>query len=131
MLKKTIKLLYLSLGITCTALGFICAFLPILPTTPFLLIALWAFSRSSPRLRNWLYHHPHYGKTLQDWFEYGVISNKVKVVAITAITLSIPTAYFITKSTLVLFIHIPIVVITVSYLYSRPSKIEKKYSTDK
>ncbi|MFT5691390.1 MAG: uncharacterized membrane protein YbaN (DUF454 family) [Oceanicoccus sp.] len=123
MLKKTIKLLYLALGITCTALGFIGAFLPVLPTTPFLLVALWAFSKSSPRLQHWLYNHPRYGKTLQNWFEYGIISTKIKTVAITAITFSIPTAYLITRSALVLFIHIPIVILTITYIYSRPSKI--------
>lgn len=130
MLKKTIKLLYLSLGIISTALGFIGAFLPVLPTTPFLLVALWAFSKSSPRLQNWLYHHPLYGKTLQNWFEYGVINTKVKVFAITAITFSVPTAYFITRSTLILFIHIPIVLATIIYLYSRPSNIEKETDID-
>jgi len=124
MLKKTIKLLYLGLGVTCTALGFIGAFLPVLPTTPFLLVALWAFSKSSPRLQQWLYHHHRYGTTLQEWFEHGVISVRVKIIATTAICLSIPTAYFITESKSLLLFHVPIVVLTVIYLYTRPSKID-------
>ena len=41
--------------------------LPLLPTTVFLLVALWAFSKSSPRLHDWLYNHPRFGPALGAW----------------------------------------------------------------
>ena len=81
MAPKAIRWIYLCAGWICTGLGILGAFLPVLPTTPFLLVALWAFSNSSPRLKEWLYHHPRYGETLQDWFEHGTIGVGVKVVA--------------------------------------------------
>ena len=58
---------YLALGIGFVALGFIGAFLPVLPTTPFLVLAAACFARSSPRLENWLLQHPQFGPLLRNW----------------------------------------------------------------
>lgn len=121
MLKKTVKLLYLSLGLACTGLGIIGAFMPVLPTTPFLLVALWAFSKSSERLRNWLYNHARYGKTLREWFDYGVISSRIKIIAIAALTISMPTLYLLTESLWLTSIHASVVVLTAIFILSRPS----------
>ena len=57
-------------------------FLPLLPTTVFLLIALWAFSLSSPRFQNWLYHHPRLGPPVRAWHDHGVIPLRAKVAAV-------------------------------------------------
>jgi uncharacterized membrane protein YbaN (DUF454 family) len=60
------------------ALGFLGIFLPILPTTPFILLAAWAATRSSPRLLTWLEQHRLFGKMLRDWRRGGVVSRKAK-----------------------------------------------------
>jgi uncharacterized membrane protein YbaN (DUF454 family) len=52
---------YLALGFIFIALGFVGVFLPVLPTTPFLIIATACFARSSPRLENWLLSHSRFG----------------------------------------------------------------------
>ena len=57
---------FLCLGWVFVGLGFVGAFVPGLPTTVFLIVALWAFSRSSDRLRMWLWTHPRFGATLRD-----------------------------------------------------------------
>ena len=54
-----------------------------MPGTVFLLIAAWAFSRSSERLYLWLYNHPHFGRVIQDWHQYRAIPIRAKVLAIT------------------------------------------------
>lgn len=72
---------FLALGYLMVALGFAGAFLPVLPTTPFLILAAGCFARSSPRLENWLLHHPRFGTPLRNWRERGAISRKAKVLS--------------------------------------------------
>ncbi|TKB04699.1 DUF454 domain-containing protein [Alteromonas portus] len=75
------KVLYSTLGLFLTLLGIIGAFLPVMPTTVFLIGALFCFTKSSPRLENWLLHHPKYGPSLVAWRKHGAISKKVKCIA--------------------------------------------------
>ena len=77
--------LYLVLGLLFVALGFVGAFLPVLPTTPFLILATTCFARSSPRLENWLLSHPHFGSALRDWRERGAIPFRAKLLALAGI----------------------------------------------
>ncbi|TKB06674.1 DUF454 domain-containing protein [Desulforhopalus sp. IMCC35007] len=53
----------------CIGLGFIGAFLPILPTTPFLILATVLSYNSSPKIRRWLLNHPVFGNTIQNYLE--------------------------------------------------------------
>lgn len=75
-------------GLAMTALGIVGAFLPLLPTTPFLLVAVWCFSRSSPRLEHWLLNHRTLGPPLTNWRREGAIAARTKAVAIGLIAAS-------------------------------------------
>ena len=74
------------------------AVLPVLPTTPFLLVALWAFARSSRRFHDWLYDHRYFGPMLQDWDRYRVIPLSAKLVAWSVMAASL--VFVIAKGTL-------------------------------
>lgn len=82
------RLVFLILGWFFVALGVIGAFLPILPTTPFLLLAVGCFARSSPKLEAWLMNHKTFGPPLKNWRERGAISKRAKITAISLMTLS-------------------------------------------
>lgn len=83
-----IKYLLFGFGIMSLTLGVIGIFLPLLPTTPFLLLAAWCFLKSSPTLHAWMYRQPYMGKALKDWEEERIISRPAKVMALLMITLS-------------------------------------------
>lgn len=70
--------LLLALAGLCLLLGIIGLFLPVMPTVPFLVVAAWAASRSSPRLHHWLMTHPRFGRQLRDWYEWGVVPRRAK-----------------------------------------------------
>ena len=83
------RFLYIAIGAVAVALGIAGVFLPLLPTTPFLLVAAWAFARSSPRLEAWLVGHPRLGPPLVAWRERGAIPARAKAVALTFMAASL------------------------------------------
>lgn len=82
------KILYLSLGVFCVAIGGIGILIPVLPTTVFMIVALWAFTRSSPRMRDWLYHHRLFGPVLQDWVQHRSIPTRARQIALASLLTS-------------------------------------------
>lgn len=82
------QLLYRALAGLFLALAAAGVFLPILPTTPFVIVAAWAAGRSSPELRERLRNHPRYGPSLRAWQDHGAVSRRAKTSAIALMFLS-------------------------------------------
>ncbi|MDZ4373372.1 MAG: YbaN family protein [Phenylobacterium sp.] len=80
--------MYRAIGSVAVGLATAGVVLPVLPTTPFLLVAAWAFARSSPELAERLRNHPRSGPFLRDWQDRGAIPVKAKVTAIILMSLS-------------------------------------------
>ena len=81
-------MLWLLAGLTSVAIGAIGLVLPLLPTTPFLLVAAFAFARSSTRLNRWLREHRSFGPLIENWHRDGSIDRKVKRTAIIVILIT-------------------------------------------
>ncbi|PDT85785.1 YbaN family protein [Sinorhizobium sp. BJ1] len=86
------RVVLLGLGWAMIGLGLVGIFLPLMPTTPFLLLAAWLFARSSPDLERWLLDHSLFGQPLREWREAGAISRGAKICAISFMTAGF--AYF-------------------------------------
>lgn len=84
-----LKSFYFALGWVFVGTGVVGAFLPVLPTTPFMILALWMFSKSSARFHNWLYHHPIFGPPLQKWQQHRVIPPLAKMASVSMMSASL------------------------------------------
>ena len=115
---------YLGIGWFFFGLGVLGAFLPILPTTPLMIIALWAFSRSSERFERWLYNHRVFGPPLQRWHEHRVISARAKMASLGAMAASLGYLVFFTKTPpLVLAATGGLMLFGAWYILTKPSKV--------
>ena len=76
------RILFLALGWLSVGLGIIGIILPLLPTAPFLILAVWAFSRSSPALAEKIRSNKTFGPMIRRWQDYGVIPIKAKAAAV-------------------------------------------------
>jgi len=79
----------LALGWIFFAVGAVGVVLPLVPTTPFMLLALWAFSVGSERFHAWLWHHRIFGPPLRRWSEERVIPRPVKAIAVLSMAASL------------------------------------------
>jgi hypothetical protein len=88
----------LGLGWTFFAIGAVGTVLPLVPTTPFMLLALWAFSVGSERFHAWLWNHRVFGPPLRRWREERVIPLPVKIVAVSSMAASFAFAALATDA---------------------------------
>lgn len=96
------KSLYLVAGLLAVALGAIGAFLPLLPTVPFLILAAFCFARSSPALERRLLEHRTIGPHILAWREHGAISRTGKRAAAAGFVISIAVGLVTLKMPFVL-----------------------------
>ena len=82
------RLLWRVLALVFVALGLLGAFLPVLPTVPFLLAAAWAAGHGWPALERWLLEHPRYGEYIRRWQERGAVPRRAKWTATVMMTFS-------------------------------------------
>lgn len=118
---KAVKGLLLFVGWLSVVLGVIGIFLPIMPTTPFLLLAAACFARTSPKFYNWLVGHPRLGKYLVYYLEGKGIPLKAKIYTIALIAISMSVTSYIVPL-LAVKILLPLVGVLVAlYIVRQPT----------
>ena len=92
------KILLTILGLISLGLGILGAFLPVLPTTPLLLLSAALFLRSNERLYEWLMNHPRLGTYISNFTKHRAIPLRIKVISITFLWLTLMyCAIFVTE----------------------------------
>ena len=122
---KLLKTGYFIIGVTSLVLGIIGAFLPIMPTTVFILIAAWAFARSSDRLHNALLNHPRTGPAIKAWRHNQCIPKKAKALAITSIIISWGIVWLTTNVQVSIIVGIILLMVSI-FILTRPSTTDEK-----
>jgi uncharacterized membrane protein YbaN (DUF454 family) len=114
-------LAYRTLGVAAVGLATAGVFLPLLPTTVFLIVAVWAFARGSPELADRLRAHPRLGPPLRVWEERGAIPTKAKALAVIMMAISWTILLFASHNLLVVGGVGALLVAVASYVVTRPS----------
>ncbi len=114
------RLFYLVLGWLAVSFAFIGAFLPVIPTVPFLLVALWAFGRSSERLKQRLLSDPVFGPDIRRWQERGAIRRPAKILAVLAMAGSVVIVVLVGVPVAVAAIQATILTLVAAFIVTRP-----------
>ena len=115
-----VRYLYLTIGFIFVGIGFIGIFVPGIPTTVNILVAAWAFSKSSPRFENWLLNHKAFGQLIRDWRTHRGMSRKAKIKAISFILITFSTTALFVFPLVGDIVFLTLGLILCIYLYSRP-----------
>ncbi len=119
----TVRLVFLALGTLFMALGIAGVFLPVLPTTPFMLLAAACYARASTRFYSWLLNNRLFGPAILEWRRYRSIPYRVKwsAIILMGLTLGISIVYFVPWPELQVALAI-FGILLGAYLYSIPSR---------
>lgn len=120
---RIMRVIWLGLGLVFTAIALVGAALPVLPTTPFLIVAATCFAKSSPRLEAWLLAHPSFGPLLADWRAHSVIPPRAKGFACAGMTLGYILFWLGARPGWLLASAVAVLMLaSASYVLSRPSR---------
>lgn len=116
------RMLFFIAGWSAIILGVAGIFLPILPTTPFAILAAWCFSNSSERWHQWLLNHKIFGPTIRDWERNGIINLRAKITATSMIILLFGyTLIFVQVHIIIKSIVSAIGLSVLVFIWTRPS----------
>lgn len=116
------RLLWTAAGVLSLAIGIIGIFLPLLPTTPLVLLAAFCFGKGSPRLRSWIVGHRRFGPMIADWEATGAIPRKVKLWACSVMGLTFAASAAFGLPARALIAQGILMGIGAAYVLSRPDR---------
>ena len=113
--------LWLVFGLLMTGLAIAGAVLPLLPTTPFLLLAAYGFARSSRRLHDWLLNHRHFGPLIRNWRDHGAIDRGSKITALLVMVAALALSWLMGLGWQILLTQALVLSVSAAFILSRPS----------
>lgn len=114
--------LWLAAGVISVALGLVGVALPLLPTTPFMILAAACFARSSPRLHDWLWTHRLFGPAIRDWHHHRAIPAVAKRAALAAMAAAFALSLWLGLRWEVLLLQGLVLAATGTWIATRPSR---------
>lgn len=103
-MKPLTFIIYMTVGMISLILGIIGIFMPILPTTPFLLMASFCFVRSSTKMNDWLLNHKVFGVYLKNYLEYRAIRKKDLIRSLLSLWIALILSMFLSQKILIVIL---------------------------
>lgn len=119
--QHVVRAVWFSIGVIMIVLAVVGAVLPIMPTTVFVIMAAFAFGKSSPAIEAYLLNHRYFGPIIQDWRKYGAIAPKYKAIAIGAMLVTVVSALVLGAPQKVIIIQLVCIGLVAIYILTRPS----------
>jgi uncharacterized membrane protein YbaN (DUF454 family) len=113
--------LWLAAGVISAATGLVGIVVPVLPTTPLMILAAACFARSSPRLHDWLWHHPVFGPAIQAWREQGAIPRVAKRASVIAMAAAFGLSVWMGLAPWVLAVQGAVLITAATWILTRPT----------
>lgn len=114
------RALWMGFGCLCVALAAAGAVLPLLPTTPFLLLAAYAFARSSKRLHDWLLAHRQFGPLIRNWQRHGAIDRRAKWLAVLVMMAALTLSLVLRLDLRLVLVQGVVMLAAASFILTRP-----------
>lgn len=115
------RVLWVLAGFTALLIGGVGIVLPVLPTTPFVILAAFAFGKGSVRLRNWLVDHAQFGPIIQDWEAHGAIAIRYKRIAYTVMGVAFVASIIVGLRPVLLVVQGSCLCGAAFYIHTRPT----------
>lgn len=119
--RSRLRFAWLALGGLALCAGVIGIVLPLLPTTPFVILAAFAFSKSSPRLHRFLAEHPRFGPIIADWSAHGAIAPRYKALAVSMMLAALALSLWLAVPQRVLLLQLICMGGAAFFVLSRPN----------
>ena len=116
----TARVTWALIGVASLALGALGVVLPLLPTTPFVLLAAFCFARSSKRLHQWLLDHNLFGPLIENWHEHGAISRRTKIVSLLSMIAIIAFSWLMAAPNYVIITQVLVLSCSAFFIVTRP-----------
>ena len=114
------RIFWVSLGFLAFGLGLAGTLLPLVPTTPFMLLAAACFAKSSPRLHDWLVSHPSFGPAIRNWRHHRAIAPRAKRLSVIAMAAAFAISVILGIGWQILAVQAAVLVVMGLWIWTRP-----------
>ena len=119
-LRESARAIWILVGVVALVLGAVGVFLPLLPTTPFILLAAVAFANSSERLHTWLIRHNLFGPLISNWRRHGAISRTAKLIAVVSMVAVVAVSIVLQVPAWIIVVQVIALSAVALFVLSRP-----------
>jgi uncharacterized membrane protein YbaN (DUF454 family) len=120
MLTRAARITWLVVGFVALALGALGIALPLLPTTPFILLAAFAFAQSSEKLHQWLLDHNVFGPLIDNWQRHGAISRRAKLLSVVSMAAVLVISVAMALPMVVIVVQVVVLGAAALFILTRP-----------